>query len=320
MDNSSIGSFSWRWNATRIDRTQPRIVAPSDAPGRGPHPPILREIRNRIMTQISSAEMPSVEADTVPRGMISNLMSLTLMILGLLTTLEGADPDTTLPAAVLVAGPWMLAAGVFGFAGGITNWLAVKMLFDRVPLLYGSGVIPNRFREIRATIKGLIMTHFFDEEYLRRFFDEHGSQLTGGVSLEQELTALLASDQADEAIEAELELLKQGPMGMMVKMAGNDMLKVIIKQFMGGLVTRIAPVAEARLRDKAIDVPALRVQVDRLLEVKLEELTPEIVKGMMERVMREHLGWLIVWGNVFGAAIGLLSRTIAVHWNIGGVP
>jgi|TARA_B100000809_G_scaffold199696_2_gene199780 uncharacterized membrane protein YheB (UPF0754 family) len=272
------------------------------------------------MTQISSAEMPSVEADTVPRGMISNLMSLTLMILGLLTTLEGADPDTTLPAAVLVAGPWMLAAGVFGFAGGITNWLAVKMLFDRVPLLYGSGVIPNRFREIRATIKGLIMTHFFDEEYLRRFFDEHGSQLTGGVSLEQELTALLASDQADEAIEAELELLKQGPMGMMVKMAGNDMLKVIIKQFMGGLVTRIAPVAEARLRDKAIDVPALRVQVDRLLEVKLEELTPEIVKGMMERVMREHLGWLIVWGNVFGAAIGLLSRTIAVHWNIGGVP
>ncbi|HIG15890.1 MAG TPA: hypothetical protein EYQ31_00505, partial [Candidatus Handelsmanbacteria bacterium] len=63
------------------------------------------------MTQISSAEMPSVEADTVPRGMISNLMSLTLMVLGLLTTLEGADPDTTLPAAVLVAGPWMLAAG-----------------------------------------------------------------------------------------------------------------------------------------------------------------------------------------------------------------
>ena len=98
---------------------------------------------------------------------------------------------------------------------------------------------------------------------------------------------------------------------------GNDMLKVIIKQFMGGLVTRVAPVAEARLRAKTVDdVPALRGQVDRLLEEKLEELTPEIVKSMMERVIRDHLGWLIVWGNVFGAAIGLLARGIAVHWHL----
>lgn len=264
-------------------------------------------------------QMSSVKADRVPRGMISNLMSLMLMSLGLLTTLAADTADTTMPAYALSAGPWLLAAGVFGFAGGITNWLAVKMLFDRVPLLYGSGVIPNRFREIRETIKELIMTRFFDEEYLRRFFAQHGSQLTGGVNLEEELTDLLASDQADEAIEAELENLKQGPLGMMVKMVGNDMLKVIIKQFMGGLVTRVAPVAEARLRAKAVDVPALRLQVDRLLEEKLEELTPEIVKSMMERVMREHLGWLIVWGNVFGAAIGLLSRGIAVHWRIGGI-
>ncbi len=259
----------------------------------------------------------STQAGTAPRGMISNFVSLAMLGAGLALTLASAD---TVSPAVLAAGPWLLAAGVFGFAGGITNWLAVKMLFDRVPLLYGSGVIPNRFREIRATIKHLIMAHFFDEDYLRRFFEEHGSELTGGGNLEEELTQLLASDQADVAIEAELEKLKQGPMGMMVKMAGNDILKVIIKQFMGGLVTRIAPVAEARLREKAIDVPALRIQVDQLLEVKLEELTPDIVKAMMERVMREHLGWLIVWGNVFGAAIGLLSRAVAVHWNIGGVP
>ena len=53
---------------------------------------------------------------------------------------------------------------------------------------------------------------------------------------------------------------------------------------------------------------------------KLEELTPEIVKGMMEQVMREHLGWLIVWGNIFGGAIGLVSRAAALHWGLRGVP
>jgi hypothetical protein len=31
----------------------------------------------------------------------------------------------------------VLAFGLFGFAGGITNWLAVKMLFDKVPGLMG---------------------------------------------------------------------------------------------------------------------------------------------------------------------------------------
>jgi uncharacterized membrane protein YheB (UPF0754 family) len=264
-----------------------------------------------------TAESVRIEADTVPRGMISNLASLAILVTGLVLT---TSDTATWPAGLVAAGPWLLAAGVFGFAGGITNWLAVKMLFDRVPLLYGSGVIPNRFREIRATIKNLIMTHFFDEEYLQRFFDEHGAQMGGGGKLEKELTQLLASDEADRAIDAELDKLKQGPLGMMIKMAGNDMLKVIIKQFMGGLVGRIAPVAEERLKAKAFDIPSLRQQVDRLLEVKLEELTPEIVKAMMERVMREHLGWLIVWGNVFGAAIGVLSRAVAVHWHVGGIP
>ena len=43
---------------------------------------------------------------------------------------------------------------------------------------------------------------------------------------------------------------------------------------------------------------------------KLKELTPEKVKGLMEEVIRTHLGWLVVWGNVFGSLIGILS-TIA---------
>ena len=30
-------------------------------------------------------------------------------------------------------------------------------------------------------------------------------------------------------------------------------------------------------------------------------------RDLLEEVIRTHLGWLIVWGNVFGALIGLLS-------------
>ena len=42
------------------------------------------------------------------------------------------------------------------------------MLFDKVPFLYGSGVIPNRFKEIRETVKNVILATFFDEIYLKR--------------------------------------------------------------------------------------------------------------------------------------------------------
>ncbi len=98
------------------------------------------------------------------------------------------------------------------------------------------------------------------------------------------------------------------------------MLKPLIQQFMGGLIERLGPVAEERMREDAFDIPRLRTQVDQLLETKLEELTPEVVKRMMEKVMRKHLGWLIVWGNVFGGLIGLASKAVAVSYGIEGVP
>ncbi len=94
------------------------------------------------------------------KGTASNITSACVLTLGLLLDSGAAQA-------------WILSAGLFGFSGGITNWLAVKMLFDRIPGLIGSGVIPARFREIRRKMKDLILEHFFDEEYLRRFFAEN---------------------------------------------------------------------------------------------------------------------------------------------------
>ncbi|MCU7375947.1 hypothetical protein PEC18_35415 [Paucibacter sp. O1-1] len=34
--------------------------------------------------------------------------------------------------------------GLFALSGAITNWLAIHMLFEKVPGLYGSGVVPSR--------------------------------------------------------------------------------------------------------------------------------------------------------------------------------
>jgi hypothetical protein len=46
------------------------------------------------------------------------------------------------------------------------------------------------------------------------------------------------------------------------------------------------------------------------MSTKLLELTPERVRALLEEVIRVHLGWLVVWGNVFGALIGVVSTAL----------
>ena len=60
--------------------------------------------------------------------------------------------------------------GVFSLSGGLTNWLAIHMLFEKIPFFYGSGVIPNRFNEFKIGIKNLILNEFFNEENINNFF------------------------------------------------------------------------------------------------------------------------------------------------------
>lgn len=63
------------------------------------------------------------------------------MLLGIV--LHSSSPDSTFIK-------YLLAFGLFGFAGGMTNWLAVKMLFDKIPFIVGSGVIPRQFKVTQA--------------------------------------------------------------------------------------------------------------------------------------------------------------------------
>jgi uncharacterized membrane protein YheB (UPF0754 family) len=233
------------------------------------------------------------------KGNVSNLISFLILGFGLIGRLQE------------VAGSeWVLAVGLFGFAGGVTNWLAVKMLFDKVPLLYGSGVIPNRFREIRQTVKDTIMRHFFDEEYLTRFLGERVDAMTSSEGLGEKIKELLESEQVDGIIDAQLEKLMNSPQGMMVKMVGAQAIKPLVVQFVSGVGAEAAPLLVAALAKPGVEVGELREQIDALLTAKLVELTPERVKEMMEEVIREHLGWLIVWGNIFGGGIGLTAKAL----------
>ena len=56
---------------------------------------------------------------------------------------------------------------------------------------------------------------------------------------------------------------------------------------------------------KAADVTA---KVEGIVNRRLEELTPQMVKKIVQDMIKKHLGWLVVWGGVFGGLIGLLTH------------
>lgn len=63
-----------------------------------------------------------------------------------------------------------LYTGLFALSGSLTNQLAIHMLFEKVPFLYGSGVIPLRFEAFKESIKNLMMQEFFTKEQINAFF------------------------------------------------------------------------------------------------------------------------------------------------------
>ncbi len=233
------------------------------------------------------------------KGSISSLISLGLLIAGWF----GARYAVT-------GSGWLLAAGLFGFAGGMTNWLAVKMLFDPVPLLYGSGVIPARFREIRAQIRDLILRHFFSDDQLSRHMHWHCGNGDPDPEMERLVQALMQSSEVDAAIDRKLAELVQSPLGMVLQIAGARRVKPLVREFLGEAGQALAPRLQRELNAKVLDPALLRERVDQLLAARLEELSPDMVKKMMEEVIREHLGWLVVWGNVLGGVVGVLSRAL----------
>ena len=62
--------------------------------------------------------------------------------------------------------------GFFALSGSVTNWLAVQMLFEKVPFLYGSGVILDRFLDIKEGIKNLVLEELFSDDKINQFFEK----------------------------------------------------------------------------------------------------------------------------------------------------
>ena len=224
---------------------------------------------------------------------------------------------TNLIAALIIATGYicpvqqalMKSIGFFALSGAITNWLAVHMLFERVPLLYGSGVVPNRFEEFKGSIKQLMMLQFFTIENIEQFIETEEREGSKVLNLEPLLNAV-DYDRVYEGLVSSIMNSSFG--GMLMMMGGEEALVPLKEPFTEKMRLTLTEMVESdRFKEalqQGLDAHKIGVditgKIETVIDKRLNELTPQMVKEMVQAIIRQHLGWLVVWGGVFGGLLG----------------
>lgn len=199
--------------------------------------------------------------------------------------------------------------GLFALAGGLTNWLAIHMLFEKVPLMYGSGVIALRFEQIKESLARMVMQQFFNSDHVSRFLQEEMQSIQFEPESLQELIDY------NKIFDGLLKSLGEGnPMMAMAMPFLNGSRAKIIASMQQTVTSELSnPEFREKISKKLQqsflreEESKLQYQVQVLIEQRVAELSPQLVKQMVSDMIEEQLAWLVIWGALMGALMGLVS-------------
>lgn len=231
------------------------------------------------------------------KSLITNILSTLILVAGLL-----------LKENILTM------VGLFALSGALTNWLAVFMLFEKVPFLYGSGVVPAHFEEFKKGIHDLMMKQFFTAENVDRFLN-----LSAFSPAQLNLVPVIEKVDLNPTYDGLVKVIMESSFGAMLGMLGGEEALVPLREpFIKHMKKSIAELTEdekfIELLKEQIEQPdmlnGILAKIELIIEQRLNELTPQLVKEIIQAMIKKHLGWLVVWGGVFGGLIGLITAFI----------
>ncbi len=229
------------------------------------------------------------------KGWVTNIISLGLV--GSSYTFSGMGADI------------MRSAGLFALSGAVTNQLAIHMLFEKIPFLYGSGIIIDRFESIRAALKALIMEQFFTPEKIESFVASQERTI--------DLAPIIEQTDFTPAYNALVRSVMDSSLGGMLGMFGGEAIIGKLKEpFLEKIKASTIEISQSESFMNALNDHLhqgsghLADTIGDIVESRLAELTPIMIKEMLHGLMKEHLGWLVVWGGVFGGLIGVVSSLL----------
>ena len=227
------------------------------------------------------------------KSILTNIVALLITLIGILNPFENS---------------LLLMIGLFSLSGGITNWIAIHMLFEQVPFVYGSGIIPKNFLIFKQAIKDLVIKEFFSRNNVEVF--------TSKIS-EEAIISISKNINYNNIYEGLTESIESSQLGGMLSMVGGKKaLEPLRKPIIIKLETLFKSIIEnekrANFGDEIVD--NVYVRIEKLIDDRLNELSPQDVKKIIQKLIDKHLGWLVIWGGVFGGFIGIISFFVSLYF------
>jgi len=235
------------------------------------------------------------------KSFMTNFIAAVILVIGLLL-------GETQLAAILTM------VGLFALSGALTNWLAIFMLFEKIPFLYGSGVVPAHFEEFKSGIRNLMMQQFFTAENVERFLSASSFS-----PAQFNLQPVIEKVDLNPTYDGLVKVINASSFGSMLAMfGGEEALQPLREPFIKHMKSSIIELTQddkfLELLKHGIEQPNMMqdilAKIEKIIEQRLNELTPLLVKEIIQTMIKKHLGWLVVWGGVFGGLIGLISALI----------
>lgn len=227
------------------------------------------------------------------KSILTNIVALLITLIGIINPFENS---------------LLLMIGLFSLSGGITNWIAIHMLFEKVPFVYGSGIIPKNFLIFKQAIKDLVIKEFFSRNNVEVF--------TSKIS-EEAIISISKNINYNNIFEGLTESIESSQLGGMLSMVGGKKaLEPLRKPIIIKLETLFKSIIETEKRSNFGDeiVDNVYVRIEKLIDDRLNELSPQDVKKIIQNLIDKHLGWLVIWGGVFGGFIGIISFFVSLFF------
>ena len=227
------------------------------------------------------------------KSVLTNIIALLITLIGIINPFENS---------------LLLMIGLFSLSGGITNWIAIHMLFEKVPFVYGSGIIPKNFLIFKQAIKDLVIKEFFSRNNVEVF--------TSKIS-EEAIISISQNINYNNIFEGLTESIENSQLGGMLSMVGGKKaLEPLRKPIIIKLQTLFKSIIENEKHSNFGDgiVDNVYVRIEKLIDDRLNELSPQDVKKIIQNLIDKHLGWLVIWGGVFGGFIGIISFFVSLFF------